>query len=446
MGKYALILVGALIFSVLTYSYALKNALFQSNTRTVQSFSQNQAYNIAQSAAMVTINDIRNIGSSDFNPGFDETYTYPLDGGYASWDDMHGDYRVQVANQADTLLVVQTIGRFEKSMHRALVGLSMGTTFWNPTFDQALHAENLIHPSGSVDISCVNDSPKCQVTINSINAGAIDVGGSSTIDADLFIGPGGDPATVVNGEENISGDINVMPARIDYPMPIFPDYSDLNFLSGSSVYNSTMTLQPNDYEQKHISEILMTSGNNTLTIDTGNQDREMRVGRLELGGQNQINVVGEGKLTIYVDYDVDMKGGSSINKEGDVNNLMLYYKGNQDVELYDETLDFGGNTFFNGTFFADLATVRLQGTAGIQGNVITGGNIELSGDAEAISRVIYAPRGTVRTNGNTGIRGSVISNEFTGDGNVTLIYDQELGAELPELEVIGGDFPIVYWN
>jgi len=121
MGKYALILVGALIFSVLTYSYALKNALFQSNTRTVQSFSQNQAYNIAQSAAMVTINDIRNIGSSDFNPGFDETYTYPLDGGYASWDDMHGDYRVQVANQADTLLVVQTTGRFEKSMHRALV-------------------------------------------------------------------------------------------------------------------------------------------------------------------------------------------------------------------------------------------------------------------------------------------------------------------------------------
>ncbi len=448
MGKYAILIVSALIFSMITYSHALKNALFISNSRTVQSFSQNQAHNIAHSAAMMAITDLRNNENSLFFPSTDNSYIYPLDNGFEPWTDMNGEYNLQLTNQGDSLLVLSSTGRFEDTIYRTNIGLVIGNSIWNPVFDQALHAENTIEMGGSDYIGCEGLNP-CQVTLNSNSADAVKLGSQSKIkmDADLFIGPGGDPNVVVTGNHNnVAGDIRVMPQRINYNMPVFPDFSELNFLPGSSVYSTSMTLNPEDYDQKHIPEILMTSGNNTLTINTGNQDRELRVGKLELGGQNEINVIGEGKLTIYVDYDIDMKGGSSINENGDVNKLMLYYSGNQEVELYDETLDFGGNTFFNGSFFADKANVRLRGTAGIQGNVITGSNVFMSGNASAISRVVFAPLGTVSTNGNVEIRGSVISHNFSGSGNTSLIFDPEFDADLPELEVFGSGFDVVYWN
>src|SRR6056297_2595420 len=104
MGKYALLLVSALIFSLLTYSYALKNALFQSNVRTVQSFSQNQAHNIAHSAAMVAFNEILNNSDTDFVPDLDDSYSYPNDGSFANWNELHGKYRLDMVNQGDSML------------------------------------------------------------------------------------------------------------------------------------------------------------------------------------------------------------------------------------------------------------------------------------------------------------------------------------------------------
>ena len=446
MGKYAILIVSALIFSMITYSHALRNALFMSNARTVQSFSQNQAHNIAHSAAMMAITDLRNNDNSSFFPSPDNNFIYPSVDGFEAWPDMNGEYNLQLTNQGDSLLVLSSIGRFEETNYRTNIGLVIGFSQWDPSFDQALHAENSINMGGSDYIGCEGLNP-CQVTLNSSASNSMTFNGESEINADVFIGPGSDPNLVVSNHNNVTGDISVMPQTLKYEMPIFPDFGALNFMpSGNSFSNSTMTLNPSDYDQLHISEIRMDSGNNTLTINTGDQDRELRVGRLELGGQNEIKIIGDGKLTIYVDYDVDMKGGSTINENGDVNQLMLYYNGNQEVELYDETLDFGGNTHFNGSFFADKANVRLRGTSGIQGNVITGGNVTMSGDASAISRVIYAPNGTVSTQGNVKIRGSVISNVYNSGGNTDIIFDPDFGAELPELEVFGSGFDVVFWN
>ncbi len=448
MGKYAIILVSALIFSMLTYSHALRNALFMSNSRTVQSFSQNQAHNISQSAAMMAITHLRNNENSTFLPTPDNTLYFPSQNGFEFWHDMHGEYNLELTNHGGSLLTLRSTGRFEDTIYRTEIGLLIGSSTWNPNFDQALHAENSIELGGNDYIGCVGANP-CQVTLNSSLSNSVHLGSQSKIkiDADLFIGPGSDVNSVVVGNQNnVSGDIKVLSQTIKYEMPEFPDFTELSFLPGSSIYSTGMTLSPEDYDQRHIPEILMTSGNNTLIIDTGDQDRELRVGKLDLSGQNEIKIIGDGKLTIYVDYDVDMKGGSSINEGGNVNHFMLFYRGNQEVELYDETLDFGGNTHFNGNFFADKANVRLRGTAGIQGNVITGGSVLMSGNASAISRVIYAPEGTVETNGNVGIRGAVVSKSFKASGNTDLIFDPEFDADIPDLEMFGSGFDIAYWN
>jgi len=453
MGKYAILIVSALIFSVITYSHGLRNALFLSNTRVVQSYSQNQAHNIAQSAAMMAINNLRNDSNSNLLPGIGSTITFPTETVFEAWPEMNGAYNLQLTNQGDTLLVLQSIGRFEETNYRTTLGLRMGPTLWNPVFNQALHAEISITLDGTADIECKHEDLPCQVTTNSIEQSTVSIGGTSKIHGDLFVGPGGDPSVVVTGEQNVTGTVGVLLQKLNYPMPIFPDYSELNFLNTGSSITSGMTLNPQDYDKQQINSINLSGQPKTLTIYTGNEDRELRVGSLELGGQNKINVIGEGKLYIYVDYKFEMKGGSQIlTDDGNVSQLMIYYRGYQDVEIseteYDENqeLSWAGNTLLNGSLFAEKANITFTGTAGITGNVITGGNVDLKGTPTAVSRLIYAPNGQVKMSGTSTIRGAVVANTFTANGTPRLIFDQDFDAELPDLYVGGGGFNIVFWN
>ena len=354
---------------------------------------------------------------------------------------MHGEYHLEVTNQADTLLHMQSTGKFEDTIYRVNVGLSKGSTSWNPIIDQAIHAENSVSLGG-------NDFVDGDVTINSIQASAVNLGSQPKvkIGGSLMVGPGGDPESVVAGNlTNVGGNTGAMLDLLKYTMPVFPDFPAVSS-TGSSVYSST-SLSTSDYNGKYIPEIAL-SGNATLNIDTGEEGDEvvMHVGKFDVQSSN-VNLSGSGKLTMYVDTHIDLKGKGTVNEGGDVNQLMVYYKGNQEVELYEETLDFGGNTYFNGSLFADKANIKLFGTAGIQGNVITGGDhVDLKGNAEAISRSIFAPNATVEANGTVYVRGSIISYQFVGSGTTTVEYDPDLDTEWPDLEQIGEDFVVLYWN
>jgi hypothetical protein len=149
MGKYAIYIVSALIFSMLTYSSALRNALFISNSRMVESHSINQAQNIAQSALMVAVKDIMtNGGDSSFHPDEDEEYSYPSANGFSSWNELHGAYNIRTINQGDTLLTVQATGRFDDASYEASIGLRKipptGGGFLWPDLDKAVYSEETI--------------------------------------------------------------------------------------------------------------------------------------------------------------------------------------------------------------------------------------------------------------------------------------------------------------
>jgi hypothetical protein len=182
MGKYAILIVSALIFSVITYSHGLRNALFMSNTRVVQSFSQNQAHNIAQSAATIVINHLRNNIAGSFQAEKDDTYAFPSIDGFQEWQEMHGAYNIIVSNHGDTLYTVQSTGRFEDTIYRTNVGLVPFSPVWNPVIDQAVHADKNITLTGSAIIGG-------DATINSILTNAVHLGSSTSIDSTLFIGP-----------------------------------------------------------------------------------------------------------------------------------------------------------------------------------------------------------------------------------------------------------------
>lgn len=449
MGKYALLIVSALIFSLLTYSYALKNALFQSNARTVQSYSINQAQNIAQSAALLAVNSIRNEGDdSDFSPGSDNSFHYPSQNTFEEWADMHGEYRLSAINQGDTLLTIQSRGKFEETEYVVSVGLvSAGSTGWVPNLDQAVHAENSISLTGSSSI-------QGDASINSTQQGAVDIDGGpqAIITGNLFIGPGGIPSEVApdkrsnwggGGPGVTGGDIFIMEKELEFEMPEFPPFPDFN-LTASSVYtkgNKGATLNPADYDGYYISEISVKSNTN-LTINIGDEERTMFVGKFNID-QGHVNIVGDGKLNLYVVDDMSLGGSSSINRNGDVNNIFMFYGGQNE-------LAFRGNTEFNGGLFAKYANVILGGSNSLKGSLLTGGSeVVIHGAAFATSRVVYAPNANVELKGSGHIYGSVVSDTFRANGNAHVVYQKDLDSDLPDLGGAGnstGFSEVTFWN
>lgn len=436
MSRYALIIVLGVTFSMLMYSSALKNASFISNTRTIQGHSINQAQNIAQSAVMTAVNDARKDINSIFNPGNDETYVYPGPDQFADWTELYGSYNIIATNQGDSLLTLESTGRYYESEYTVNVGLVYSTGFWDPVIDQAVHAENKIQLTGGAIIGG-------DATINSTESNAVYLGSSTSIDSTLYIGPGGNPDIVVNNKHNAGGEIHNLPKELDYPMPIFPGFPSYTMTSGS--INSSQTITPADYEDYYIPEINL-SGGAILNIDTAGGKRVLHTGKFNIQS-GKVNITGGGSLEIYVETLVDLNGNSTVNESGNVNDLILFYRGDETVDLGDDTVTWGGNTLFNGNFYSREATIVLNGTSGIQGNVITGGlEVQVKGDAEAISRTIYAPDATVSLDGNAMVRGSVISREFYAQGNAVIEYEENLDAEWPDLELESSNLAVSYWN
>lgn len=436
MSRYALIIVLGVTFSMLMYSSALRNASFLSNTRTIQGHSINQAQNIAQSAVMVAVNDARKDINSIFNPDKDETYVYPGPNQFADWTALYGSYNIIATNHGDTLLTLRSTGRYFESEYIVNVGLLYSTGLWDPVIDQAVHAENKIQLTGGAIIGG-------DATINSIESNAVYLGPSTSIDSTLYIGPGGNADVVVNNKNKAGGGVHNLPKELDYPMPIFPVFPAYS-MAGSSV-NSSQTITPVEYEDHYIPEINL-SGGAVLNIDTAGEKRVLYTGKFNIQS-GKVNITGGGSLEIYVETLVDLNGNSTVNESGNVNDLILFYKGDETVDLGDDTVTWGGNTLFNGNFYSKAATIVLNGTSGIQGNVITGGlEVDVKGNAEAISRTIYAPHATVSLAGNATVRGSVISKKFYAQGNAVIKYEEDLDAEWPDLELETSNLMVSYWN
>ena len=459
MGKYAILIVSALIFSMITYSHGLRNALFISNARTVDSYSQNQAHNIAQSAAMMAIRDLRTNPDSFFLPSANNNVSFPTNGGFENWSDMYGLYRIHTTNQNDQLLILQSTGKFDDTEYTVNIGLGLNQlSDWNPDIFQSLHANN------NLSISNANGGNICgDVTFN---GDYLHLGNNNTqeakIDGNLLLA-NGDNVTIAGREEHVDGEIS-KGSKLEYNMPNFPhkEFDDakqnrgitpnITHNGGSHSIDATENLS-------YIEEIIL-SGNSTLTIHTGSKDQvsKLFVGAMNVQGSN-VFIDGDGKLELYVESEFNIGGNAKFNKQGDVNAVNLFYRGNPEIDLVGEEIEdysgeiqFTGTTQFNGSLFAYNADLVLNGTTSITGDIMTGGgsvrifgNSELDSESEEIHRLIYAPLADVSTSGNPQMFGSIIANSFSGGGGFTLCYDGEFGTDGFDLEETV-NFGMVFWN
>lgn len=435
MGKYALIIVSALVFSIITYSMGLRSAMFTSTLRIVDTFSSNQAQNIAQSTMMVVMNDIRENGTdSQFMPVQGGSIQFPNEG-LELWDDINGSYRVNTISSGDTLLV-SIAGSFEGRTSMARAGLLEEIPVWNPQFTSAVHSEGSIALQGSASING-------DASTNSTAPDAVVLDWSTQIDSTLYIGPGGNPDLVVD-EKNHSGNVglgvDVMGEEKNYPMPQFPDYPPKDMV-GTSVYvsgSTSRTLDYGDYNGFYIPEVSVSSNTN-LTIEVNGQST-LHVGNFNIS-QGHVHLTGSGSLTIIIENNFTLSGSSTINNSGEVNEFFINYGGTNN-------LSFAGATQYNGGIFVHTADVTITGSNSLKGSLISGGNnITISGAASANSRVIYAPNAHVSMTGSSVIYGSVISNSFIASGASRVQFNEISDEDLPELTA--GDGPVytlLFWN
>jgi hypothetical protein len=466
MGKYALIIVAALIFSVITYSHALRNAIFISNTRVIQSYSQNQAHNIAQSAAMIAINSIRNDQNSNLLPNIDQVVEFPTAAQFMNWPQLQGGYQLLINNQGDSLVTISSTGRFEETIYTVNVGLqpiSGGTFNWPvPNLDQAVHADDNITLTGSSQI--LGDA-----SVNASTPNSVSLQWSTLINGSLSIG-GGDPEQVVNQANfqngNVAGSVFVGGEK-NYPMPEFPEIPSPGNpgyhitgpidITGGPANNQTIDLTNSG--DLYIPYINIQS-NRELTLIIGDGNRTLHVGNMNVH-QGHINVIvnGDGRLNFLVENEFRMGGDSSINhnqnnsdpaNNRNPRNVMLFYNGTNNLTQGWGNAPLGGNIRLNADLFIKEADLNISGSSAINGHVISGGdNISITGDASAISRVVYAPNANVTLTGSGRVRGSVVAKTFTGTGNIRVFYDDGFIDELPELDSGDGgmnEFNISFWN
>jgi hypothetical protein len=447
MGKYAIILVLSLSFSVFAYTYGIRSTGYTSDARKSEVFNQGQAKNIAQSMAQVVLSKIMDPDDNEFNPQSGSTISFPQNtSSYQPWNQMMGEFRFEVSNLGDSLLVVRTDGMSGNQHYNVEVVLQMGSgsgSKWSPQFPTAVFAGERFELTGSARI--LGSAGTNSIAANSVilNSWAW----PNSIEQKLYIGPGGNPSQVVSSVNNNSvGDaIEVLASARDYPMPDFPAYPPKNQF-GSNIHlsgNSALTLYPADFHGKYIPNIQIQS-NTTLTINLGNNDLVLHVGDLDVS-QGHINLVGNGTLTVFVENEFSLGGSSSLNATGDVDQLFMFYGGTNSISLT-------GSTQFKGGIFAETASLAFGGSNSIFGHVITGGaSLTISGAAQAHSRVIYAPNAIVEMNGSGQVSGAIVSRQFKGVGNIRVFYNEQYNSELPDLTIStgGGDgpaFAIRSWN
>ena len=450
MGKYAIILVSALIFAGGTFSYSVMSNHRIADQRTVETFSYNQANNIAQSSLMIAVRELKENPGSGFVPAADQVITYPSDNSFSQWEELNGAYRLGFHNQGDTLLRIASEGRFNDVVYTAHAGLvfSAGGGYFNwPTLNQAVHSDGSLALTGSSRIYG-------DVSTNSTIAGDVSFGWSTNIHGNLAVGPGGDPQVVApsgrnrNNPHNVTGSMSTLPSELVFDMPDFPDMPP-STPTGQSMRVTTWHEDQAQNSFHHtefdgmLVEELAIQGNRTMTIDVGSQDRVLHVRNINIG-QGNLHIVGDGKLTIYVEDSFSLGGGSHFNYSGEPENLMIYYGGNSPI-------NFGGNVRLNSNIFVDKADIEISNSNQIRGNIISGGdNIRISGDAGSYSRVFYAPNADVTLSNSGRVYGSVVAKNFEASGDTYVEFQHGTDVEMPDIESGEGSgtptYAIAYWN
>ena len=262
-----------------------------------------------------------------------------------------------------------------------------------------------------LDGTCV-DGP---VGANTSENGGIYLDWNSDV-GDVMISPDADPEDVfeLNEWDDLDShidDIIVMQEEREYPLPDYPDPPSLTYRGNLILAADAAATIDEDgvYNEIKVQDSAL------LTIDVGNDERQIVVDDLTINGDGTVRIIGSGTLLLHVNNSFVLAEGGEFNNDGDDDQAMIYYGGS---ETFNPT---GGVPLFANMYVKE-ADISLGTGVMITGNIISGGDdVLISGGLEAYVRVIYAPNALVNIIGGGHVNGAIVAQQFQmeGGGNVT---------------------------
>ena len=225
--------------------------------------------------------------------------------------------------------------------------------------------------------------------------------------------------------------------NIEYKIPDFPEFPDVYVHKGEVVLKNAelhQTLNLTD-SVTYLSKIEI--GNSSrLTIDLNGEDRTLIVDDL-IFSQGAIFLKNKGSLNLYVKNHMTF-GGSTVLNHADppenyetmiFNNIKNSAKAVPKEKMYDSAsaltiyikgtnkLVMDQDISVCGSIYCETADVDLGGSSLMGGSLVTGGaEVVADGGSDIYSTMIYAPLAHVKIEGSAKINGPVISNTLEHNG------------------------------
>lgn len=200
---------------------------------------------------------------------------------------------------------------------------------------------------------------------------------------------------------------------------------------------STLTIDASNpsFTTLGLGNFTVNNAEGTVTIVTGTHDFELYINSCTFGGESIINIVGPGKVRIYVRDYISLDGTFYINYSrfkdknkwvytaGDSTQLTLYYYGSSQLTI-------GGSTHLCGSLVSGPAPLHLKSADAVIGHVVSGTTNTIvigpdGGSERHVTGIVYSPYAHVHLSSGR-VTGAIVARSAALTGTSNLHLDSSL--------------------
>jgi hypothetical protein len=199
-----------------------------------------------------------------------------------------------------------------------------------------------------------------KIGTTSTAAGRIPLGPGTVVEADVFVGVGGDPKTVIGAGGTITGQKFTLHEELDFPVITPPSLPYIG--TALSATSATITLDPTEsgtYTGISLSQtgIVEIQGGDVVLYITGN---------IDMGNGCEVIVRPGSSLTLYVDGNISADNSVGFNNQaGNVRDFQLFATGTGTQEF-----NLKAKSSIFGTIYAPDVDITLYPSAEMRGAIV----------------------------------------------------------------------------